>query len=141
MIIDIVNGPNLNLLSKREPEIYGSMSFESYLEVLKSTYPSLTIRYFQSNHEGELIDYLHAIGFEKTHIIINAGAYSHTSIAIADALRSITAPAIEVHLSNIYRRESFRHHSYIAQAVQGTICGLGLKGYELAIESFLSSTT
>lgn len=137
MHILIINGPNLNLLGKREPEIYGNASFESYFESLQGKFPSATLHYFQSNIEGELIDKLHEIGFSYDGIILNAGAYTHTSIAIADAIKSITTPVIEVHISNTYSREEFRHQSFIAPNTKGIIIGFGLKSYELAVHSFL----
>jgi len=135
--IQIINGPNLNLLGKREPSVYGNQTFESYLEELKVKFPELTLTYFQSNVEGELVNKLQEVGFDVDGIILNAGAYTHTSIAIADAIRSITSPVIEVHISNVYQRESFRHHSYLSQACKGCIVGFGLDSYRLAIESFL----
>lgn len=135
--IQIINGPNLNLLGKREPSVYGNRNFESYLEELKSKYPQIILSYFQSNTEGELINKLHETGFDVDGIILNAGAYTHTSIAIADAIRSITSPVIEVHISNVYQREDFRHHSYLSGACKGCIVGFGLDSYRLAIESFL----
>jgi len=137
MTIHIINGPNLNLLGKREPHIYGSLTFEEYFEALKSQYSIVELDYFQSNIEGELIDYLHQVGFTADGIILNAGAYSHTSIALADAIKAITTPVLEVHISNVYAREMFRHHSYIASVAVGSIVGLGLYGYNLAIEYFL----
>jgi len=137
MTIHIINGPNLNLLGKREPHIYGSRTFEEYFEELKSQYSIVELDYFQSNIEGELIDYLHQVGFSADGIVLNAGAYSHTSIALADAIKAITTPVLEVHISNVYAREMFRHHSYIASVAVGSIVGLGLYGYNLAIEYFL----
>ena len=139
MKIIIINGPNLNLLGKREPEIYGSQTFDDYFLTLKNKYPSLALHYFQSNHEGALIDKIHEIGFEFDGIILNAGAYTHTSIALRDALAGIKTPTIEVHISNIYAREEFRHHSYLTAKCQGIISGLGLKGYELALLAFLNN--
>jgi 3-dehydroquinate dehydratase-2 len=133
----IINGPNLNLLGVREKSIYGNESFESYLEKLKSRYPDLELSYFQSNIEGELINKLHQEGFSADGIILNAGGYTHTSIALADAISAITSPVMEVHISNIYARESFRHHSYLSSRCKGVICGLGMEGYRLAIEYFL----
>jgi 3-dehydroquinate dehydratase-2 len=133
----IINGPNLNLLGKREPSIYGSQTFEEYFESLKATYPQVSLHYFQSNHEGALIDKIHEVGFTFEGIIINAGAYTHTSIAIADAIGAITTPVIEVHISNIHAREAFRHHSYLGAKCVGSIVGLGLKGYRLAVEYFV----
>jgi 3-dehydroquinate dehydratase-2 len=134
----ILNGPNLNLLGKREPTIYGSQSFEDYFETLKNTFPDIELHYFQSNHEGALIDQIHEIGFKFDGIIINAGGLTHTSVALADALSSVTTPAIEVHISNIHAREPFRHHSYLTSRCKGMICGLGLRGYELAVEWFVN---
>ena len=133
----ILNGPNLNLLGKREPHIYGSQSFVDYLETVEALFPDVQLRYFQSNHEGELIDKIHELGFTVDGIVINAGAFTHTSIAIADALSAITAPAVEVHISNVYARESYRHHSYLSANCKGVIVGLGLVGYELAIRSLV----
>ncbi|MEA4976418.1 MAG: type II 3-dehydroquinate dehydratase [Paludibacter sp.] len=135
--IQIINGPNLNLLGKREPSVYGNQTFESYLEELKVKFPELTLTYFQSNVEGELVNKLQEVGFDVDGIILNAGAYTHTSIAIADAIRSITVPVIEVHISNVYQRESFRHHSYLSGVCKGCIVGFGLDSYRLAIESFI----
>ena len=134
MKVIIINGPNLNLLGKREPEIYGRLSFEDYFARLQQEFSTITLHYFQSNHEGEIIDKLHEIGFSYDGIVLNAGAYTHTSIAIADAIGAITAPVVEVHISNVHAREAFRHHSYIASKCVGSIIGLGLKGYELAID-------
>ena len=132
--IIIINGPNLNLLGKREPEIYGTLTFEQYFETLKMQFSDLELFYFQSNHEGDLLDKIHEIGFSFDGIVVNAGAYTHTSIAIADALAAVKTPAIEVHISNIHAREAFRHHSFLAAKCVGSIVGLGLKGYALAIE-------
>ncbi len=137
MKITIINGPNLNLLGKREPEIYGNKTFEMYFEELKSSYPSVELHYFQSNIEGEIINYIHEIGFSFDGIIINAGAYTHTSVAIADAISAITTPAIEVHISNVHKREAFRHHSYLSAVCKGVILGFGLNSYKLAVEAFL----
>jgi 3-dehydroquinate dehydratase-2 len=137
MKILILNGPNLNLLGKREPEVYGRISFEEYLVELRTAFPGVTLDYFQSNHEGALIDRLHASGFEADGIVINAGALTHTSIAIADALTAVPAPAVEVHISNVFRREAYRHHSFLSDKCVGCIVGLGLQGYRLAIEYFL----
>lgn len=133
----IINGPNLNLLGKREPEIYGHESFEDYFAQLQQEFSMITLHYFQSNSEGTLIDKIQEVGFSYNGIILNAGAYTHTSIAIADAIGAIRTPVIEVHISNIHAREAFRHHSYLAPKCVGSIIGLGLKGYELAIEFFL----
>jgi 3-dehydroquinate dehydratase-2 len=137
MKIQIINGPNLNLLGKREPSIYGSNSFESYLPVLKAKYPDVEIEYFQSNIEGELINKMQEVGFSIDGIILNAGAYTHTSIALHDCIRSITSPVIEVHISNVHQREEFRHHSMISSACKGVICGFGLDSYRLALEGLL----
>ena len=133
--IHIINGPNLNLLGRRQPEIYGSRSFESFFQELKDQFLDLDLYYFQSNHEGYLIDRLHKIGFEPVGIVMNPGAYTHTSIAIADAISSIEAPVIEVHISNIYEREAFRHHSYLKPVCLQSIVGKGLNGYVEAIDS------
>ena len=132
----ILNGPNLNLLGKREPGVYGNQSFEDYFETLKSDFPQVDLHYFQSNHEGALIDKIHETGFTFDGFIINAGGLTHTSIALADALSAVTTPTVEVHISNIHARESFRHHSYLTARCKGMICGLGLKGYELALRYF-----
>lgn len=133
----IINGPNLNMLGKREPSVYGNQSFDDYLLTLKSRYPELEISYYQSNVEGQMVDKLQQSGFDVDAIILNAGAYTHTSIAIADAIRSISAPVIEVHISNVYQREAFRHHSYLSPVCKGCIVGFGLDSYRLAIESLL----
>lgn len=135
MRIQIINGPNINLLGKREPSIYGSVTFEDYLAGLCEMYKDIEISYFQSNIEGEMIDCIQRTGFEVDGIILNAGAYTHTSIALQDAIRSVTAPVIEVHISNVHSRESFRHVSLIACACKGVICGFGLDSYRLAIEA------
>ena len=132
----IINGPNLNLLGKREPDVYGNKSFDIYFEELKTEFQQFELEYFQSNTEGEIIDKLHQAGFSIDGIILNAGAYTHTSIAIADAVRSIQTPVIEVHISNIFKRENFRHHSYLSEAVKGCIIGFGLDSYHLALQSF-----
>ena len=132
----ILNGPNLNLLGKREPGIYGSQSFEDYFETLKTSFTDTELHYFQSNHEGALIDKIHEIGFSFDGIIINAGGLTHTSIALADALSAVTTPAVEVHISNIHAREPFRHHSYLTSRCKGMICGLGLRGYEMGVRFF-----
>jgi 3-dehydroquinate dehydratase-2 len=137
MKIGIINGPNLNLLGKRETEVYGNKTFEDYLNELKANYPKTEIHYFQSNVEGELINKLHELGFTFDGIIINAGGYTHTSVAIADAIAAIKTPVIEVHISNIFAREDFRHVSYMGAKCVGSISGLGLKGYELALDYFL----
>lgn len=129
----IINGPNLNLLGKREPTIYGSQTFEQYFEGLRTLFVGVELHYFQSNHEGALIDKIHEVGFDFDGIVINAGGFTHTSVALADALSAVTTPAVEVHISNIHARESFRHHSFLSSRCKGMICGLGLKGYELAV--------
>ena len=133
----ILNGPNLNLLGKREPTIYGSETFEAYLKVLQAKYPDIELHYFQANIEGELIDKLHEVGFSYTGIVLNAAAYTHTSVGIGDAVKGIEIPVIEVHISNVHAREAFRHQSFIAPNAKGVIAGFGLKSYDLAIESFL----
>lgn len=135
MKIMIINGPNLNLLGTREPEIYGSQTFEDYLSILKKKFPDHTIEYFQSNVEGELINEIQRIGFSYHAIILNAGGYTHTSVAIADAIASVKTPVIEVHISNPYAREEFRHKSLLAPKCKGLIAGFGMKSYELAIKS------
>ena len=137
MKIIIINGPNLNLLGKREKEIYGNQDFESYLEDLKNEFPAIEISFFQSNVEGEIIDKIHQVGFDHVGIILNAGAYTHTSVAIRDAIAGISSEVIEVHLSNIYARESFRHESLIAPKCIGTIGGFGLDSYRLAVLYFM----
>jgi 3-dehydroquinate dehydratase-2 len=137
MKIAILNGPNLNLLGKREPEIYGSQTFEDYFENLKDKFPLIELTYYQSNIEGELIGKIQDFGFNYDGIILNAGAYTHTSVGIGDAIKAITTPVIEVHISNTYGRESFRHQSYISGNAKGVILGFGLKSYDLAIQSFL----
>lgn len=136
MKIIIINGPNLNLLGKREPEIYGDKGFESYLKELKLKFKEINLDYFQSNIEGEIIDKLQEVGFSYDGVILNAGAYTHTSIAIGDCIKAITTPVIEVHISNTFSRETFRHQSYISPNAKGVIIGFGLKSYELAIQSF-----
>ena len=137
MKIIIINGPNLNLLGKREVHIYGKQTFEDYLEQLRAQFPNIQLDYFQSNHEGALLDKLHEVGFSYDGIILNGGAYTHTSIAIADAIGGISTPVVEVHISNIHAREAFRQHSYSAAKAVGCIAGLGLKGYALAVQYFL----
>ncbi|MFY7880486.1 MAG: type II 3-dehydroquinate dehydratase [Lacibacter sp.] len=136
MKIAIINGPNLNLLGTREPGIYGSQTFEQYFSDLKKKFPSVEFSYFQSNVEGELINELQRIGFDSSGIVLNPGGYTHTSVAIGDAIAAITAPVIEVHISNVHAREDFRKISHVSSKCKGTISGLGLKGYELAV-SFL----
>lgn len=137
MKILILNGPNLNLLGKREPSIYGNITFNDFFESLVKKYADVELHYFQSNVEGELINKLHEVGFSFQGIIFNAGAYTHTSVAIGDAIKAIEAPVIEVHISNVHARENFRHISYIAPNAKGVIAGFGLRSYELALESFL----
>lgn len=137
MNIIIINGPNLNLLGKREPDVYGTTSFELFFEELKKKYPTLNLSFFQSNIEGELIDKIQEVGFTYDGIILNAAAYTHTSIGIGDAVKAIATPVIEVHISNTFSRETFRHQSYISPNAKGIIIGFGLKSYELAIQSFL----
>ena len=134
--IVIINGPNLNLLGKREPEIYGDKTFEVYLEELKKQFPDILLDYFQSNSEGEIIDKLHQTGFSSDGIVLNAGAYTHTSLAIADAIRSIKTPVVEVHISNIFARETYRRHSFLSEACKGCIVGFGMDSYRLAVTSF-----
>jgi len=137
MKIQIINGPNLNLLGVREKSIYGSASFDDYLVDLRKQYPEIEINYYQSNVEGELINKLHEVGFSYDGIIMNAGAYTHTSIAIADAIAAINTPVIEVHISNVYKREEFRHSSMLASNCKGVIAGFGLDSYRLGIENFI----
>lgn len=138
MKIQIINGPNINLLGKREPGIYGSQSFDDYLVMLKKRYPEVEIAYFQSNCEGNLIDKLQEVGFDVDGIILNAGAYTHTSIALQDAIRAIKAPVVEVHISNVHAREEFRHKSMISCACKGVILGFGLDSYRLALEALIN---
>ena len=137
MRIQIVNGPNLNLLGVREPGIYGSDSFETYLPLLRTRYPDVEIDYYQSNIEGKLIDKMQAVGFDFDGIILNAGAYTHTSVALHDCIRALKTPVVEVHISNVHQREEFRHHSMISSACKGVICGFGLNSYRLALEALL----
>lgn len=137
MKVQIINGPNINLLGKREPGIYGSRSFEDYLVELRQTYPDVEMDYYQSNCEGKLIDKIQEVGFTVDGIILNAGAYTHTSIALQDAIRAISSPVIEVHISNVHQREEFRHRSMISCACIGVICGFGLDSYRLAVEALL----
>ncbi len=136
--IIIINGPNLNLLGVREKGIYGDRGFGPYFETLQAAYPQVALAYFQSNHEGVLIDKIHEVGFSHQGIVLNAGAYTHTSLAIADAIAAVNTPVVEVHISNVYAREAFRHHSYLAKNCKGVICGFGLDGYRLAVESLLA---
>lgn len=136
--IIIINGPNLNLLGVREKGIYGDQHFEAYFETLRASFAGVELSYFQSNHEGALIDKIHEVGFSADGVVLNAGAYTHTSLAIADAIAAVTTPVVEVHISNVYGREPYRHHSYLAKNCKGVICGFGLDGYRLAIESLLT---
>jgi 3-dehydroquinate dehydratase-2 len=138
MKIQIINGPNINLLGKREPAIYGSQSFDDYLVDLKQVYPQVEFEYFQSNIEGEMINKIHQIGFDYDGIVLNAGAYTHTSIALQDAIRAVTSPVIEVHISNVHAREEFRHRSMISCACLGVIAGFGMDSYRLAVEALLN---
>lgn len=133
--IAIINGPNLNLLGVREPEIYGTQTFENYMEILMKKFPSISFSYYQNNVEGELINKIHEFGFTFDAIILNAGAYTHTSVALADAISAITSPVIEVHISNVFEREDYRHVSYIGKHCKGSISGFGLFGYDLAVMS------
>ncbi|WP_027137515.1 type II 3-dehydroquinate dehydratase [Gaetbulibacter saemankumensis] len=133
----IINGPNLNLLGRREPEIYGSLTFEDYLDGLKKKFKNVELKYYQSNVEGELINKIHEVGFSYDGIILNAGAYTHTSIGLGDAIKGIETPVVEVHISNTFGREAFRHQSYISPNARGVILGFGMKSYDLAIQSFL----
>lgn len=135
--IQIINGPNLNLLGKREPTVYGNSSFEDYLETLRARYPECEIAYYQSNVEGEMINKIHEVGFSYDGIVLNAGAYTHTSIALHDAIKAVTTPVVEVHISNVHARESFRHVSMLSAVCKGVILGFGLDSYRLAVESFL----
>ena len=137
MKIQIINGPNINLLGKREPGIYGARSFEDYLVELKGCYPEVEIEYYQSNVEGEMINKIHEVGFSFDGIILNAGAYTHYSLALMDAIKSVNIPVVEVHISNVHQREEFRRHSVISPACKGVICGFGLDSYRLAIEALL----
>ena len=137
MKIQIINGPNINLLGKREPSIYGARSFEDYLVELKKRFPQVEMEYYQSNVEGEMINKIHEVGFDYDGIVLNAGAYTHTSIALQDAIRAVSAPTIEVHISNVHQREEFRHRSMISCACVGVICGFGLDSYRLAIEALV----
>lgn len=135
MKIEIINGPNLNLLGKREPGIYGNEGFDEYLAQLRKRFPDIDLGYYQSNCEGQLIDRIHAAGFEADGIVLNAGAYTHTSVALHDAILAVKAPVIEVHISNVHKREEFRHRSMISSACMGVICGFGLDSYRLAVEA------
>jgi 3-dehydroquinate dehydratase-2 len=133
----IINGPNLNLLGVREPGIYGSSSFESYLPALQAKFPEVELNYYQSNIEGELINKMQEVGFTFDGIVLNAGAYTHTSVALLDCIRSLKCPVVEVHISNVHQREAFRHHSMISAGCKGVICGFGLQGYELAVRGLV----
>ena len=133
----ILNGPNLNLLGIREPDVYGNRSFEDYLSVLQSQYADVELDYYQSNIEGELIDKMQEVGFSYDGIVLNAGAYTHTSVALHDCIRAITTPVVEVHISNVHQREAFRHHSMISSACCGVICGFGLDSYRLGVEALM----
>lgn len=135
----IINGPNLNLLGVREPGIYGSSSFEAYLPQLRARFEGVELEYFQSNVEGELIDKMQQVGFSYNGIVLNAGAYTHTSVALLDCIRSLRCPVVEVHISNVHQREEFRHHSMISAGCKGVICGFGLDSYRLAIEGVINS--
>lgn len=137
MNIAIINGPNLNLLGKREPGVYGSQTFENYFQTLQQQYPQVSFHYFQSNVEGELINELQRVGFSYDGIIMNPGGYTHTSVAIGDAIAAITTPVVEVHISNVHAREEFRKLSHVSAKAAGSIIGLGIKGYELAVEWLL----
>ncbi len=137
MKILILNGPNINLLGKREPEIYGCRGFEEYYDELRSRYPEVEFGYYQSNVEGELINKIHEVGFDWDGIVLNAGAYTHTSIALQDAIKAVTAPVVEVHISNVHKREEFRHKSMISCACVGVICGFGLDSYRFGVEALL----
>lgn len=141
MKITIINGPNLNLTGKRETSHYGASSFEDFFHHLKKKYPDITMDYYQSNVEGELINRLHQDGFQSDGIILNAGGYTHTSVAIGDAVKAIEAPVVEVHISNVFSREPFRHVSYISSGAAGTITGMGLAGYELAVRYLKDKNT
>lgn len=135
--IEIINGPNLNLTGRREPEVYGTTTMEDCVARLRQAFPDVEIGYYQSNVEGELISHIQQVGFSADGLVVNLGGYSHTSVALRDALLAVPAPKVEVHLSNIFAREDYRHHSYITSACRGMICGLGLQGYELAVRSLL----
>ena len=139
MKIQIINGPNINLLGKREPSVYGSCSFDDYLKELVERYPQVEFSYYQSNVEGEMIYKIHEVGFDYDGIVLNAGAYTHTSIALQDAIRAVTSPVIEVHISNVHQREEFRHKSMISCACVGVICGFGLDSYRLGVEALLEN--
>tara|TARA_Y100000589_G_scaffold304815_1_gene318289 strand:- start:111 stop:530 length:420 start_codon:yes stop_codon:yes gene_type:complete len=138
MQIIIINGPNLNLLGTREPDTYGDTSFQTYFDQLKTVFPAIDLHYYQSNIEGEIINKLHELGFTCDGIVLNAGGYTHTSVAISDAIAAIEVPVVEVHISNVHAREDYRHHSLLAKNCKGVVTGFGLKSYEMAIDSFLS---
>ena len=140
MVVHIINGPNLNLVGRREPEVYGNRSLDQYLQDLIEQFPQHTIDVYQSNIEGEIVDRLQQVGFDDCAIVLNAGGYTHTSVAIADAVAAITAPVIEVHISNIYAREPFRHKSLLSPVCKGIVAGFGLDSYRLALHSFLQTT-
>ena len=137
MKICIINGPNLNLLGKRETNVYGSLSFEEFMDKLKQKYPQVSFDYFQSNIEGELIDKIQQVGFSADGILLNAGAYTHTSVGIGDVVRAVESPVVEVHISNTFAREEFRHDSFISAHAKGVVIGFGLQSYELGLQSFL----
>ena len=139
MKIQIINGPNLNLLGRREPGIYGQSSFDEYLPKLQARFPDVEIAYYQSNIEGELINRMQEVGFDYDGIVLNAGAYTHTSVALQDCIRSLKCPTVEVHISNVHKREEFRHHSFISCACLGVICGFGLDSYRLAVEALVAT--
>ena len=139
MKIQVINGPNLNLLGKREPEVYGNESFENYFSQLQAQFPAVEFSYFQSNVEGELISKIQEVGFSMDGIILNAGGYTHTSVALSDAVAAVTTPTVEVHISNLYKREEFRHKSILSKSCVGMIAGLGLTGYALAVQYFLTT--
>ncbi len=132
----IINGPNLNLLGKREPGIYGAQTFEDFFQSLRQSFPALDLTYFQSNHEGALVEKIQEAGFDFDGIVLNAAAYTHTSVAIADAIAAVSAPVVEVHISNVHARESFRHHSHLSRVCKGVILGFGLESYRLALQYF-----
>ena len=136
--IQIINGPNLNLLGVREPAVYGSLGFETYLERLRADFPACEIQYFQSNSEGALLDKIHETGFTVDGIVLNAGAYTHTSIALRDAIKAVDAPVVEVHISNVHAREEFRHKSFLSAVCKGVIIGFGLDSYKLAVQALVS---
>ena len=138
--IEIINGPNLNLTGRREPQMYGSTTMEELVAQLRERFPQVELGYYQSNVEGELIDRIQRVGFEADGLVVNLGGYSHTSVALRDALLAVPAPKVEVHISNIFAREDYRHHSYVSSACRGMICGLGLQGYELAVAALLHTS-